>query len=363
MKAIVLCAGEGTRLRPISFTGPKHLIPIANKPIVIHIIESIAETGIGEIGLIINRGWESAFARALADAHERWDVRVQFIYQDTPLGLAHAAGCAREFVGREPFLMYLGDNLLEKGVAGIVEQFRAGGQNAVISLYEVDNPSAFGVAELENGRVVRVVEKPKQPRSNWAIMGVYLFDSNVFDVIDALKPSWRGEYEITDAIQGLIDRGLAVTPHFVQGWWLDAGTPDDMIQANRRKLLQLAGNSRTDAGTVIWDECYVEDMPEGTVVRNSEIRGPVIIGKGCQIADAYIGPFTSIGDGVTVVGSEVENSILLNDCQILEFAPRLDKSIIGQRARLTSSTAGVGSSASRFILADDSVVHLRQVRP
>ncbi len=360
MKAIVLCAGEGTRLRPLSFTGPKHLIPIANKPIVIHIVEAIVEAGIRDIGLIINRGWEATFQEALADARERWNIRVEFVYQDKPLGLAHAAGCARDFVAGEPFLMYLGDNLLEKGVIGSVERYRAGGLNAVISLYEVGNPSAFGVAELEGERIVRVVEKPKAPKSNWAIMGVYLFDRHVFDVIDRLKPSWRGEYEITDAIQGLIDDGLAVAPHFVEGWWLDAGTPDDMIQANRRKLLQLAANTQTHAGTVIWDECRAEDLPESTTIRNSEIRGPVIIGKGCEITDSYVGPFTSIGDGVKIMSSEVENSILLNGCQIQEFGPRIDKSIIGRRAKLTASTGGVGLSSSTFILADDSVVNLRQ---
>mgnify|MGYP005848018291 CR=1 FL=1 len=360
MKAIVLCAGEGTRLRPISFTGPKHLIPIANKPIVLHIIESIVDAGIHEVGLIINRGWESAFRDALASAAARMNIRIEFVYQDEPLGLAHAAACAHDFVADEPFLMYLGDNLLEKGVNGIVSRYNEGGLNAVISLYAVDNPSAFGVAELEDARIVRVVEKPKEPKSNWAIMGVYLFDSHVFEVIDNLKPSWRGEYEITDAIQGLIDRGLTVAPHFVEGWWLDAGTPEDMIQANRRKLLKLANNSRTDVGTVIWDECRASELPEGTVVRNSELRGPVIIGANCQIIDSYIGPFTSIGDGVTVIDSEVENSILLNGCQIRDFGPRLDKSIIGRRARLTATVAGVGSSASTFILADDSVVNLRQ---
>lgn len=360
MKAIVLCAGEGTRLRPISFTGPKHMLPIANKPIVRHVVESIVEAGIRDIGLIINRGWESAFREAFANARARWGANVEFIYQDEPLGLAHAAGCARDFVGDAPFLMYLGDNLLEKGVTGIVERYERGGFNSVISLYEVDDPTAFGVAELDGERIVRVVEKPKEPKSNWAIMGVYLFDHHVFDVIDGLKPSWRGEYEITDAIQGLVDRGLAVAPHFVEGWWLDAGTPDDMIQSNRRKLLQLASNAQTDVGTVIWDECRAEDLPEGTVIRNSEIRGPVIIGRRCQITNAYIGPFTSIGDGVIVSGSEVENSILLNDCQILEFGPRLDKSIIGRRARLTASATAVGSSSSTFILADDSVVNLRQ---
>jgi glucose-1-phosphate thymidylyltransferase len=362
MKAIVLCAGEGTRLRPLSFTGPKHLIPIANKPIVIHIIEAIVEVGIHDIGIVINRGWKDAFREALANARERWNAHVEFIYQDQPLGLAHAAGVARDFVAGEPFLMYLGDNLLEKGLHGIVEQYHQGDVNAVVSLHQVPNPAAFGVAELEGARIVRVVEKPKDPKSNWAIIGVYVFDPRVFDVIDTLKPSWRGEYEVTDAIQGLIDGGLAVVPQFVKGWWIDAGTPGDMVQANRRKLLQLTGNAQTSVGAVIVDDWHDQDLPEGTTIQESEVRGPVIIGKGSRIEDSFIGPFTSIGDEVAVVGSEVENSILLNGCQILDFGPRLDKSIIGRRARLTARAMPFGS-ASTFVLADQSVVNLRWPGP
>ncbi len=350
-------------MRPISFTGPKHLIPIANKPIVVHIIEEIAAAGIHEIGIIINRRWERAFRRALEGADKRWNVEITIIYQDKPLGLAHAASIARSFVAGEPFLMCLGDNLLEAGLGQIVSLYEAGEAHAVIALYEVENPSAFGVAELADGHVLRVVEKPKQPKSKWAIIGMYIFDPQVFEVIDALKPSARGEYEITDAIQGLIDRKLVVVPHFVEGWWMDTGKAADMIRANRRKLLQLARNTQTDVGSVILDGCRADQLPEGTTIVGSEIRGPVIIGKGCHIEASYIGPFTAIGDGVRIVRSEVENSILLNDCEIVDFGPRIDKSIIGCRAQLTTSSAMPFGSGSTFILADDSVVDLQRTNP
>ncbi len=360
MKAIVLCAGEAKRLRPISFTGPKHLIPIANKPILIHIIEDVARAGIHDVGIITNRRWESVFRDALAGAEARWGVAIDYIYQDEPLGLAHAASMARDFVGDQPFLMCLGDNMFERGLVPIVARYKESGADAVVSLYEVGDPSAFGVAELEDHRIRCVVEKPKDPKSNWAVVGVYLFESSVFDAIDTLEPSARGEYEITDAIQALIDRNLTVAPHFVEGWWMDTGTADDMIQANRRLLLQIAHNRTTDVGTMIWDELNPDRLPEGTVIENSEIRGPVMIGKGCHIESAYVGPFTSIGNNVTIVCSEVENSILLDDCQIRDFGPRLDKSIIGSRARLTTSSAMPLGSASMFILADDSVVDLQR---
>jgi glucose-1-phosphate thymidylyltransferase len=360
MKAIVLCAGEGTRLRPISFTGPKHLIPIANKPILIHIIEDIAASGIREVGVIINRRWEDTFREALTGTGKRWNIDISFIYQDEPRGLAHAAKTAQDFVAGDPFLMCLGDNLLQRGLAETVRQFEESGANALISLYEVDNPSVFGVAELDGEHVVSLEEKPKQPKSNWAIIGNYIFDNNVFDVVDTLKPSARGEYEITDAIQGLVDLGLNVAPHFVNGWWLDTGTADDMIQANRRKLLELVHKGQIDVGTVIWDDCREEMLPKGTQIINSEIRGPVIIGSGCRIEESFIGPFTSIGDGVTVFRSEIENSILLNECELIDFGPRLDKSIIGRRAKLLTNGDSHFTTASTFILADDSVVHLRR---
>ncbi|MBN1285793.1 MAG: glucose-1-phosphate thymidylyltransferase [Anaerolineae bacterium] len=352
MKAIVLCAGEGTRLRPITFTGPKHLIPIANKPILLHIIDDIVAAGINQVGIIINRKWEQAFRDALNDTCSHWGIDVDYIYQDQPLGLAHAAGTARGFVGDEPFLMCLGDNLLQQGIKPLVNRFNAENLNCVVSLYEVKNPSAFGVADLKGQRISRVVEKPKEPPSNWAIVGMYVFDPNVFGIIDNLKPSWRGEYEITDAIQGMIDAGFNVAPHFIEGWWMDTGQAADMIEANRRVLLQTPGSRVTDAGTIIWDEVRPDLLPEDTTILNSEIRGPIIIGKGCHIEDSYIGPFTSLGDGVRVVRSGIENSILLDHCEVYRFKPRLDKSIIGRRAKLTSAT---GPTATLGV-ADDSVI-------
>lgn len=354
MKAIVLCAGEGTRLRPITFTGPKHLIPIANKPILLHIIEDIAMSGINEVGIIINRKWEEIFREALNASCDRWGMSVEFIYQDEPLGLAHAAGTARDFVGDDPFLMCLGDNLLQQGIKPLVDRFNAEKLNGVVALYEVEDPTAFGVAELEDERISRVVEKPKDPKSNWAIVGMYIFDPNVFGIIDSLKPSWRGEYEITDAIQGMVDAGYKMAPHFVDGWWMDTGRALDMIEANRRVLLQKPGNRVTDVGTIIWDEVDTDLLLEDTEIINSEIRGPIIIGKNCRIEDSYIGPFTSIGDGVRVVGSGVENSILLDHCEVQHFKPRLDKSIIGRRAKLSKATGPVAVLG----VADDSVIEV-----
>ncbi len=354
MKAIVLCAGLGTRLRPLTYSVAKHLIPVANKPVLAYGLESIVSAGIREIGIIVNDDTRDAI-EAFVGNGEAFGATVVYIEQRNPLGLAHAAKCAREFIGDSPFLMYLGDNLILEGLHGIVDVFRTEKPNAVVMLATVDDPSRYGIAQLENGRIVRVVEKPKIPPSNLAIVGGYLFDHTVFDAIDRLEPSGRGEYEITDAIQGLIDKGLVVRPYVVKGWWKDTGKPEDILEANRIILegieadIQgtLDGNSSV-SGRVI--------VGKGTQILGSKIRGPVVIGEGALVENAFIGPFTSIGSRVQIRGSEVEHSVIMEDCVITDIDGRIDGSLLGKNVQITRSLGR--PKVFRFNLGDDSRAEL-----
>jgi glucose-1-phosphate thymidylyltransferase len=350
MKAIVLCAGLGTRLRPLTYSVAKHLIPVANKPVLLYGLESIVGAGVREIGIIINNDTRDAIEKAVGTGAQL-GAKVSYIEQPTPLGLAHAAKCARGFIGQEPFLMYLGDNLILEGLRKMTDVFRSEKPNAVVMLAEVDEPSRYGIAQLEGGHIVRVVEKPKEPSSKLAIVGGYLFDHNVFDSIDRLKPSERGEYEITDAIQDLIDHGFTVRPYVVKGWWKDTGKPEDILEANRIILEGIEGNVQ---GTVEGESSVTGRVIIGTgsEIRSSRIRGPVVIGKDVRIENAFIGPFTSIGDRVHVRESEVEHSVIMEDCVITDIDGRIDGSLLGKNVHLTR-TAG-RPKVYRFYLGDDS---------
>jgi len=348
MKAIILCAGLGTRLRPLTFSTAKHLIPVANKPVLFYCIENLVAVGVHEIGMIVSKESRGVIQNAVDDG-QRWGARVTYIEQPEPRGLAHAVQCAESFIGAESFVMYLGDNLLPEGMAGPVERFQRGGAYAVVMLKAVDDPSRFGIAEIDGDRITRLVEKPKQPRSNLAIVGGYVFKPEIFESIRRIKPSWRNEYEITDAIQNLIDRGLTVQPYVVTGWWKDAGKPEDILEANRVMLEQIrpAALGRVDAHSTI--EGTVS-LGEGSEIIRSHLRGPAIIGSGVRIVDAQIGPFVSIGDRTHITNSRIENSVVMDDCAIRDLRQPLTDSLLGCKVQVTGST-GDGKTV-RLLLGD-----------
>ena len=354
MKGLILSGGKGTRLRPLTYTSAKQLVPVANKPVLFYGIEALAAAGIREIGIVVG-DTKDEIKTAVGDG-ARWGVKVTYIEQDAPRGLAHAVLISEAFMGRDPFVMYLGDNLLNRGINEFVDEFVREAPAAQILLTRVPDPQMFGVAELENGRVVRLVEKPKEPKSDLALVGVYMFSPAVFDSVKRIKPSFRNELEITDAIQDLIDRGLAVRPHLVQGWWKDTGKLEDMLEANRLILdtieRQISGS--VDAESRVEGKVIID---AGAIVERSVIRGPVVIGPGARIVHAYVGPFTSIGKGTEIRDSEIEHSIVLEGCVVSDLDHRVADSLIGRNARIHRMP--VKPSAYRFMLGDNSEVGIR----
>ncbi len=336
MKAIVLCAGKGTRLRPLTHTTAKHLIPVANKPVLYYSLETIKSTGINEVGLIVNPQNAQVFQEVLGDGTS-FGLKIEYIVQEEPRGLAHAVWVAKDFLGDEDFLMYLGDNLIMEDLRPFVEEFTENGLDASILLTPVEDPTRFGVAVMEGNRIVRVVEKPKHPPSNLAIVGVYLFKSVIFEGIKNIKPSWRGELEITDAIGWLIENGYNVKGHIIYGWWKDTGKPQDLLEANRKILETMRGVQvlgRVDEVSEIQGKV---NIGEGSVIVNSMVRGPVVIGNNVVIKNSYIGPYTSIGDSVTVESCEIENSIIMEESTLMDIDTRIDSSIFGKKVKLVRS--------------------------
>jgi len=354
MKGLILSGGKGTRLRPLTYTSAKQLVPVANKPVLFYGIEALADAGIKEIGIVVGDTRDEIKA-AVGDG-SRWGVKVTYIEQDAPRGLAHAVLISEAFMGSDPFVMYLGDNLLNRGIGSFVDEFVREAPAAQILLTRVPDPQMFGVAELENGRVVRLVEKPKEPKSDLALVGVYMFSSAVFDSVKRIKPSFRNELEITDAIQDLIDRGLSVRPHLVQGWWKDTGKLEDMLEANRLILdtVERRIDGRVDAESRIEGKVVIE---AGAVVERSVIRGPVVIGANARVIHAYVGPFTSIGQGAEIRDSEIEHSIVLEGSVITDLDHRVGDSLIGKNAKIYRMP--VKPSAYRFMLGDNSEVGIR----
>jgi glucose-1-phosphate thymidylyltransferase len=355
MKGLILSGGKGTRLRPLTYTSAKQLVPVANKPVLFYAIEAIVEAGIPEIGIIV--GDTHAEIRSAVGDGSRFGANVTYIEQSAPLGLAHAVMTAEEFLQDSSFVMYLGDNLIAGGIRGLVDEFRQLGCNSEILLAEVPNPEQFGVAELtSDGKVRRLVEKPKEPQSNLALVGVYMFDPHIFESVHRIKPSWRGELEITDAIQDLIDRGLDVHPHIVRGWWKDTGKLDDMLEANRIILESLDSRRGVSLGP-IGERSRIEgrvQIGEGVELVDSLVRGPVVIGDGARIENAFIGPYTSIGERCKVVCCEIENSIVLADSEIRDTPLRIDGSLIGRNVKITKTD--FKPKAYRFMLGDNSEV-------
>jgi glucose-1-phosphate thymidylyltransferase len=351
MKGLILSGGKGTRLRPLTYTSAKQLVPVANKPVLFYGIEAMAQAGIRDLGIVVGETHEEIRA-ALGDG-SRWGCRMTYIMQPEPLGLAHAVKISRDFIGDSPFVMYLGDNLLARGIRSLVEEFEAGKSDALILLTAVPNPSQFGVAELVGERVVRLEEKPRVPRSNLALVGVYMFTTPIFEAVSAIQPSARGELEITDAIQYLIDKGYTVSPHIVEGWWKDTGKLDDMLEANRLILEtierridgEVRGRSQLDGKVV---------LEAGAIVEDSVVRGPVVIGPRSQILRAYVGPFTAVGADVTIRDSEVEHSIVLEGSSILDLKARVEDSLIGRNCRIHRSP--IMPRALRLMIGDRSEV-------
>jgi glucose-1-phosphate thymidylyltransferase len=354
MKGLILSGGKGTRLRPLTYTSAKQLVPVANKPVLFYGIEAIAAAGIRNIGIVV--GDTQAEIRAAVGDGSRWNVRVEYIEQDAPRGLAHAVKISRDYIGGEPFVMYLGDNLLNKGITPFVEKFDREKPAAQILLARVPDPQMFGVAELKDGKVVRLVEKPTEPIGDLALVGVYMFGPEVFESVERIRPSFRNELEITDAIQDLIDRGFSVHPHVVDGWWKDTGKLEDMLEANRLILdtLERRVEGIVDAESRIEGKVVVE---AGATIERSVVRGPAIIGRGARIVHTYIGPFTSIMNDVEIRDSEIEHSIVLEGSCLRDLSNRVIDSLIGKNVRIYREP--VKPSAYRFMLGDNSEVGIR----
>ncbi|MBA3867432.1 MAG: glucose-1-phosphate thymidylyltransferase [Solirubrobacterales bacterium] len=354
LKGLILSGGAGTRLRPITHTSAKQLVPVANKPVLFYGIEALVDAGVTEIGIIIAPETGEEIRVAAGDGSQ-FGAEITYIVQDKPAGLAHAVLTAADFIGDSPFVMYLGDNLLRDGLRGLVATFLADEPEALILLTPVDDPSSYGVAELDGERIVRLIEKPKDPPSNLALVGVYLFSSSIFDAARGLEPSWRGEYEITEAIQALIDDGQRVQSEVVSGWWKDTGQLADMLEANRLVLEEL----QTRLEGEIDEESRVEGRvvlePGASLVR-SVVRGPAVIGAGAVIEDSYLGPYTSIGAEVQVRRAEIEHSIILSGSVVEDLGTRMEASLLGRNVKLTRSDGP--PKTLRLLVGDSSEIEI-----
>src|SRR3954463_11294500 len=332
LKGLILSGGKGTRLRPITHTSAKQLVPVANRPVLFYGIDAMAQAGITEIGIIIapETGEE---IQAVAGDGSAFGVEITYILQDEPAGLAHAVLTAEPFLGDSPFVMYLGDNLLQGGIDDLVAAFRTNAPDALILLTPVPDPEHYGVAELDGERVVALAEKPPEPRTNLALVGVYMFTPMIHDAARAIEPSARGELEITDAIQHLVDTGKRVEPHVVQGWWKDTGRLDDMLEANRLILDRMP--PRVDGEPIAWQVEGRVVIEPGAVLERATVRGPAIIGAGARLTDCYIGPYTAIGDDCTVERAEVEHSILLAGSSVKNLDGRMESSLLGRNVAIS----------------------------
>jgi glucose-1-phosphate thymidylyltransferase len=352
MKALVLSGGEGSRLRPITHTNAKQLIPVANKPILFYGLEAIRDAGIREVGIVVGQTWAEVEA-AVGDG-SAFGLSVTYLQQDAPRGLAHAVLVAREFVGDDPFVMYLGDNVMLEGLSRFVARFERHRPNAQIFLARVPEPERFGVAVLDGDRVVRLVEKPREHISDLALVGVYLFDATVLEAAAATRPSWRDELEITDAIQYLIDTGRTVRAEMVSGWWKDTGKSEDLLEANRLMLSTLAGriDGQVDAASRLAGAVVIEP---GAKVIGSAVRGPAIVGENTVVEGSLIGPHTSISYGCRVTDSEIENSIVMENC-VIEGVDGLADSVLGKEVHVRRSTTP--PAMHRLIAGDHSQIEL-----
>nr|MDO8134489.1 glucose-1-phosphate thymidylyltransferase [Candidatus Njordarchaeum guaymaensis] len=352
MKGLLLAGGHGTRLRPLTHTGNKHMLPVANKPILLYGLESLRDAGIRKIGIVLGPIKEGV-VEVIGDG-SRFGVEVTYIDQPEPKGLAHAVMIAEDFIKDDSFVMYLGDNLLKNGIKYLVDDFRKSKNDAMIVLTDVKDPQRYGIAEVKNGKLVRTVEKPKEPRSNLAVTGIYFFTAPIFGIVKKLKPSWRNELEITDAIQGLLDQGYKVGYRMVEGWWKDTGKPEDLLEANQLILSEI---KRVNRGTAEEGANIVGNVEVGKnsiIHKDTTIRGPAIIGENCKIGpSSYIGPYTSIGNNATIIGGEIENSIIMDGATI-NCDKRIVDSLIGRDSKIISNVAK--PSGSRFVIGDSTYI-------
>lgn len=355
MKALILAGGKGTRLRPLTYTMAKQLLPVANKPILFYVLEQIKECGISDIGIVISHESGPSIREALSDS-SKWGAKFSFILQEKAGGLAHAVQTAQSYLDDSPFMLFLGDVLLREKVKVMAKEFSYGRSDSIILVKEVEDPRAFGVAHIDSsGTVLRVIEKPKEPVSNLALAGVYFFTPDIHRAIAQIRPSRRNELEITDAIQKLVDMGKTVKCHILKGYWLDTGTRDDLIKANRTILEEalkrdIKGN--LDANSQVMGRVKIS---KDTSLENSIIHGPVTIAGDCRITGSYIGPYTSIGAGTIIKESSIENSVILEKCQITGIE-RLTDSILGQRVHVASSERTF--RPVRLFAGDDSMIEL-----
>jgi len=356
MKGVILHGGFGTKLRPLTHTGPKQLIPVANKPISQYVLEDLKNSGITKIAIVLGNVYQEKVKEHYEDG-QKFGVSIQYIQQDEPKGIAHAVSLCKEYVKNEPFIVYLGDNLIKGGISTFAKKFGSSKDDAMVLLCQVKNPQRFGVAKIDkNGKLVQLIEKPKEPPSNYALTGIYFFKPPIFEMIKRLKPSWRGELEITDAIQLLLENGYNVSYQIVQGWWKDTGTPEDILEANRLVLDELKPKIKGK----IENECSVQGRvaigKNSLIKENALIRGPVIIGENTTIeANVYIGPYTSIGNNCAIKKGEIENSIIMDNCAI-NINERITDSIIAPGSEITTSKNT--PRGKRFILGEKTYIEL-----
>jgi glucose-1-phosphate thymidylyltransferase len=351
LKGLILSGGKGTRLRPITHTSAKQLVPVANRPVLFYGIQSMADAGIEEVGIIIAPETGDEIRAAVGDGSQ-FGLAITYIVQDEPAGLAHAVLTAEGFLGDAPFVMYLGDNLLQGGIQELVAAFQRNAPDALILLTPVPDPEHYGVAELADGRVVRLAEKPPEPKTDLALVGVYMFTAGIHEAARAIRPSARGELEITDAIQHLVDTGRRVEPHIVQGWWKDTGRLDDMLEANRLVLDTMQArvegelvDSRVDGRVVV---------EPGARLERATVRGPAVIGAGAQLTDCYIGPYTAIGEDCVIERAEVEHSILLAGSSVRHLDGRMESSLLGRNVHIARGVRQ--PRAYRFMVGDNSEI-------
>jgi len=353
VKALIASGGRGTRLRPITHTQNKHLIPIANKPILHYAIEAAASAGIRDIAIVHNAGSDEVPA-AIGDG-SRWNVSITYLPQETPGGLAQVVGLARQFVGNDRFVFYLGDNMVVGGIRHFIEEFEKSNCNCFLTLAIVKDPERFGVPEIRDGKIISVEEKPKKPKSRFAVAGIYLYDATIFEAVDSIRPSPRGELEISDAHQYLIDKGYSIGYAEITGWWKDTGKPSDLLEANRLVLDNMTprldgdvDSRSTVSGRVV--------LGKGAAILNSVVRGPAIIGENCIVEDSFIGPYSSVGNHTVIRRSEVEYSIVLQDCRILNVGIRLEGSILGNDVEVVEAAGK--PRVHRFMIGDQSRVEV-----
>ncbi len=338
MKGLILSGGKGTRLRPLTFTSAKQLIPLANKPVLFRVIESIRDAGVTDIGVVIAPETGLEIQQQVGDG-SRWGVKITYIPQDKPAGLAHAVKISRDFVGDDRFVMFLGDNCIQGGIHKLIEQYANSDFNSQIVLTRVADPRSYGVAVLDgDGKIEQLIEKPKEPPSNLALVGIYMFDKHIFDAVEKIKPSWRNELEITDAIQWLVTNGYRVFPYVHNGWWVDTGKREDMLDANALVLEELVPHvaGEVDDKSVIDSRVTIE---KGAQIVNSVIRGPTVIGENSKIINSYVGPFTSIDRDCVIDCAEIDRSIVLEGCSIVDIPARIHDSLIGRKSTITRAQA------------------------